>query len=61
MLKTLYETLKDIEFDITGHCRCCIGDKWHGHASWCEVGQAINQYEGRYGCDDLPEMSQVRG
>ena len=47
MLQTLYRALKANEFDASGRCTCCIGDKWHGHAGYCEVGQAIDRYEAR--------------
>ncbi len=47
MLETLYRALKTNEFDASGRCKCCIGDRWRGHAGYCEVGQAIAEYEER--------------
>lgn len=60
MLKSLYDVLKENEFDVTGRCKHCTGDKWQGHASWCSVGRALKDFEGRYGNNDLPQVSQVR-
>lgn len=45
MLETLYQALKYNEFNPQGRCKCCIGDKWVGHATWCKVGLAIAEYE----------------
>lgn len=44
LLQKLYGALKGNEFDGAGNCKCCIGNRWHGHASWCEVGQALSYY-----------------
>jgi hypothetical protein len=43
----LYQTLKYNEFDLQGRCKCCVGDRWVGHAGWCKVGMAIAEYEKR--------------
>lgn len=45
MIKSLYHALKENEFDAQGRCKCCIGDKWVGHASYCKVGMGIAEYE----------------
>ncbi|MDX9776447.1 MAG: hypothetical protein RBT40_10915 [Petrimonas sp.] len=45
MIGKLYKTLKDNEFDLLGHCTCCAGDKWTGHASYCKVDRVLKEYE----------------
>ena len=47
MIGKLYKTLKGNEFDLFGHCTCCAGDKWTGHASWCKVNWALEEYEAK--------------
>ena len=45
MIGKLYKTLKGNEFDLLGHCTCCVGDKWTGHASYCKVDRVLKEYE----------------
>ena len=53
MIGNLYKALKNNEFDAGGRCKCCVGDKWTGHASYCKVDRVLKEYEAKLIGDEV--------